>query len=297
MVSIPTIQSLDLIAQPSIILHRRFPALKHLTTRFLSRSSPGRFRKSIDSPAGDGAAFGNPTILETLNIQSSGSGGNTWDAFDYLASESNTNIFLYSLKDLSFLCSHNLSWEGARKILDKCRGSLQTLTFKCHRLPGLGPHPNLEFFALPNLHRLTVMLPLKKYGASGSPISWLSSEIFSGAPFSTGKLENVVILIVLGLDQELEDYEAQDLARISETLANEDKFPYLRSVELVLCTWTGSFPPAEGMIRQKSRARPYVGSVEVLEAFRGVTDELARRGLDIFELRWEYHDTSPWDWY
>jgi hypothetical protein len=130
MVAIPTIQSLDLIALYSIILHRPLPALKHLTTRTLLRSSRSPFRRPIESLEGATAAP-IPSILETLHIQSSGSGlGSSWDVFDYLADSSNTHILLHSLKELNMFCTHDRSWDCAREIMDKCRPSLEILTIK-----------------------------------------------------------------------------------------------------------------------------------------------------------------------
>jgi hypothetical protein len=131
MMSIPTIQSLDIIGLPSRILRRHLPALKHLTTRGLIRSSRPCLRKPI---AGLDSATQviplTPAVLDTLRIQSSSSCGNAWDAFDYLASAYNTNILLHSLTSLNMLCWHNESWDCARRILDKCRSSLEVLTIK-----------------------------------------------------------------------------------------------------------------------------------------------------------------------
>jgi hypothetical protein len=145
MVSLPTIQSLNLIGLPSIIIHRRLPALKHLTTRYLSRSDQYGFSKEPTVQVGNFGGGKLPeegmtqtdaaaAVLDTLSIQSSlaGSGGHGWDVFDYLADAANTNILLHSLTELSILCLR-AQWDCARRILDKCRSSLEALTFKCYR--------------------------------------------------------------------------------------------------------------------------------------------------------------------
>ncbi|KAH6906136.1 hypothetical protein BKA70DRAFT_1402216 [Coprinopsis sp. MPI-PUGE-AT-0042] len=299
MAAIPTIQSLDLIALPSIILHRRMPALKHLTTRCLFRSSRHDFRKAIDSPK-DGATSSISTVLKTLSIGgllSSYSRGYTWDDFDYLADASNTNILLHALKEVSLLCHHHSNWEGARGILDKCRASLETLTFRCYGIPVRSLHLRLEILAFPKLRKLTVMLPLKKYGHPGSPISWLSSELATDSTISKDNLEEIVLFIVLALDQEPDEQEYQDLANISETLSSQEKFSRLRRVKIVICFHQEFSPLAEGFVRQESRARPYTSSLKALGAVNAATEAVSQRKLEHFEMKCEFHDTSPWGWY
>jgi hypothetical protein len=131
MVAIPTIQSLDLIALYSIVLHRPLPALKHLTTRALLRSNRSGFRRPVNTGEATTAPL-TPTVLETLHIQSSGGIGNYFDAFDYLGDPSNTHILLHSLRELHMLCSHTMSWDRARQIMDKCRSSVEVLTIKAY---------------------------------------------------------------------------------------------------------------------------------------------------------------------
>jgi hypothetical protein len=327
MVSIHTIQSLDLISQPSIIIHRRLPALKHLTTRHLYRSSRNSFKKPINGALDGVMQAPIPAVLDTLCIQSYGSGGGSWDVFDYLADPGNTNILLHSLAELSILCSHVQSWDCALNIMDKCRLSLEVLTVKCYRelslslslfhlrrsnnafakfgqsgLPSLVQHLRLEVLAVPNLRTLTVMFPLKTYGRPGSHISWVSSELaFINPPIVTATtLEKVTLFVVLAAaDQEFDQEELHELERISETLASQEMFPALNSVQITMGFYEEGSLLLEGIVQQKIRAKPHdPWGAEAHKAFKEATHAIAaRRGLDSFEVRWELHRTSPWDWY
>ncbi|KAH6906173.1 hypothetical protein BKA70DRAFT_453960 [Coprinopsis sp. MPI-PUGE-AT-0042] len=298
----PTVHTLDLVCLPTTVLHHHLPGLKHLTIRYLFPYGASQFGMVTDAPRG-GAAPSSRAVLETLNVQCVESRGYESDhdlgAFDYLASASNTNTLLCSVRELNVRCSLQNQWECARKIMDKCRSSLKILTVKCYRTPPLQSLPDLALLALPNLQKLSVVISPRALGnpqaASRSPIAWLQSEIRADSPFAEtdSKLEHVRILIVLGWEHALDRAESQLFTRTSEALASQEKFPLLKSVEVVLCIWRRL---SGGFSRDRNRVRTYNGCEKVLNTYRKDTEALAQRGPAFFQLRWEHHDQSPWDW-
>jgi hypothetical protein len=140
------------------------------------------------------------------------------------------------------------------------------------------------------------MIPPASYGlphlAARSPTAWLSSEITPEDGAGTNsKLEHVRILIVLQWETALDRTEGQFLGSISEQLASRERFPNLKSVEAILCLWSGQ---AEGCVRTVKPMRPYVGSKKVLKAYKKDMEALSQRGAPLFDLRWEYCDVRPW---
>jgi hypothetical protein len=94
---------------------------------------------------------------------------------------------------------------------------------------------------------------------------------------------------------------------MSEALSNHERFPQLKRVELILCFWLGQFITLEDAMRRirnsKGQVQPYEGSEEVQVEYMKAMEPLVERrgssggGTFQFELRWEWRQVSPWDWY
>jgi hypothetical protein len=168
-------------------------------------------------------------------------------------------------------------------------------------LPSHIGHPRLEILAVPKLQRLTVMFPLKTYGRPGSHISWLASELtaFDLTPISSvTSLERITLFVVLAPAQVFDEQELRALERMSETLASQERFPVLKSVEITIGFYEEGSLQIDGIVRQEVRAKPHdPWGIEARRGFGEAIQAIVQRGLDSFEVKWELHETSPWDWY